>query len=69
MTLILYIGLPENVIGMAETFLSELDDSEIAPVSTPYHPVVKRIRETAISELTPREAINLMFELKEMARK
>lgn len=70
-------GLPEEVIQSARAVLKRLesaggqrreesDEAVVVKQEVQEHPVVEALRSLTVEELTPREALNLLFDLKKM---
>ncbi len=70
-------GVPENVINCAKQKLRQLEEQTVHevvreqqqislfPTEQP-HPAIDRLEEIKVDELTPRDAMNLLYELKKM---
>jgi DNA mismatch repair protein MutS len=76
-------GVPESVIGTAKKYLVKLEQGSVARQpqrdlfagaegeirSQPEHPVLTRLRAIAPDELSPRQALEQLYEMKKMMQK
>ena len=67
-------GIPQPVINLAKTKLKQLEKQSLLPsqpqqfdlMAMPPHPVITRLNEIDIDALSPREALDMLFTLKEL---
>ncbi|MEE9452200.1 MAG: DNA mismatch repair protein MutS [Gammaproteobacteria bacterium] len=66
-------GIPKQVIAAASKKLQQLEQAPGAPKNAPvatvseiYHPTVKRLTQIKLDEMSPRDALNLLYELKSL---